>query len=279
MTNGRVDVADSSALIASVSDLPGHEVERLLASASGRPRTQLLLGVELDQDARDRFAAYLARRRSGEPLQYIEGRVPFGPIELTVDARALVPRPETEQLYELVVDAVDPPPRVVVDLCTGSGNLALALKHTWPDAIVWGTDVSPDAVSLVQENSANSGLEVVELQGDLFDPLPGHLRGLVDVVVANPPYLSHVEYHMLPSEVGDYEPAEALIAGSTGNEVLARIAAEAVEWLRPGGLLACEISEFRGDEALRLFAAYDPEIVPDLNGRDRFVFGQAPRTK
>ena len=203
----------------------------------------------------------------------------FGPIEVRVDARALVPRPETEQLYELVLDAVDPPPRVVVDLCTGSGNLALALKYNWPDAIVWGTDVSPDAVSLVQENSAISGLEVVELQGDLFDPLPAHLRGLVDVVVANPPYLSHVEYDMLPAEVADYEPARALVAGPTGDEVLGRIAAEAIDWLRPGGLVACEISEFRGDEARHLFAAYDAEILPDLTGRDRFVFGRAPRSR
>lgn len=273
---GNVSVAQSSELVASVSDLPEHEVLRLLVVSSGRSRTELLLGVDLGADVRADFEMLLARRRSGEPLQYIEGRIPFGPIEVSVDSRALIPRPETEQLFELLVDAVDPPPRVVVDLCTGSGNLALALKYTWPDAIVWGTDVSAEAVSLVQENSAASGLEVVELEGDLFDPLPAHLRGLVDVVVANPPYLSHVEYHMLPAEVANYEPAAALVAGSTGDEVLARIAAEAVEWLRPGGLVACEISEFRGDQARRLFADYDAAILPDLVGRDRFVVGRAP---
>lgn len=273
---GNVGVAQSGELIASVSDLPEHEVQRLLVVSSGRSRTELLLGVDLGADVRADFESLLARRRSGEPLQYIEGRIPFGPIEVSVDSRALIPRPETEQLFELLVDAVDPPPRVVVDLCTGSGNLALALKYTWPDAIVWGTDVSAEAVSLVQENSAASGLEVVELEGDLFDPLPAHLRGLVDVVVANPPYLSHVEYHMLPAEVANYEPATALVAGSTGDEVLARIAAEAVEWLRPGGLVACEISEFRGDRARGLFADYDAAILPDLTGRDRFVVGRAP---
>lgn len=275
---GTLGLAESGELLASVSDLPAHEVERLLAASSGRPRTQLLLGVEVGADDRDRFEAYVARRRAGEPLQYIEGRIPFGPIEVNVDRRALVPRPETEQLLELVVDAVDPPPRVVVDLCTGSGNLALALKYTWPDAIVWGTDISPDAVTLVQENAAQSGLEVVELHGDLFEPLPAHLRGLIDVVVANPPYLSDAEYGSLPAEVADYEPVTSLVAGPTGDEVLGRIAAEAIEWLRPGGLVACEISEFRGAEARDLFAAYDAEILPDLNGRDRFVVGWAPNS-
>lgn len=264
----------STELLDSVSDLPRHEVERLLGKATKRPRTDLLLGVAVDDSEHRTFAALVERRRKGEPLQYLEERIPFGPIEVSVDPRVLIPRPETEQLFELAVETAREP-RVIVDLCTGSGNLALALKHTFPEAVVYATDRSPDAAAVAEANVREAGLDVTVLTGDLFDPVPQHLRGRVDLIVANPPYLADREVEGLPVDVRDHEPRTALVAGPTGDEVLAAIATQAPEWLSPGGMILCEISEFRGGAALELFSVLDGAVEKDLAGKDRFVFASA----
>ena len=262
----------SADLLACVTDLPRHEVERLLSKATGRPRTDLLLGVELDGSEAAVFETLLARRRSGEPLQYIEEQIPFGSVEVSVDPRVLIPRPETEQLFDLAIHRVSAP-MVIVDLCTGSGNLALALKHTFPDAIVYATDISPDAAAVAEQNARDAGLDVTVLQGDLFDPLPAHLRGRVDLIVANPPYLAERELVDLPAEIRDHEPTVALVAGPNGDEALAAIASEAAEWLAPGGMIVCEISEFHGPAVAEFFAPLGGTIEKDMAGKDRFVIG------
>jgi release factor glutamine methyltransferase len=267
---------DSSELLRSTPDLPEHEARRLLEAATGRHWTELILGVDLSTGEVRRFESYCRRRRSGEPLQYIEGTVPFGPIEVSVDPRVLVPRPETEQLFEMACELVDAP-KVIVDLCTGSGNLAIALKHTFPGAIVYATDVSAEAVDLARENARAAGQDVTVLHGDLFDPLPKHLRDKVDLVVANPPYIAERELEVLPVDVREHEPVLALVAGPEGDEVLARIATAVPGWLRPGGVVACEISEFHGAVVAAHFAALDGEIRTDRAGRDRFVIGVAPQ--
>jgi release factor glutamine methyltransferase len=263
-------------LLASVDDLPGHEVERLLQLAGGRSRADLLLDMAVSEDAARDFRRYVERRRSGEPLQYIEGTVQFGPVELAVDRRALIPRPETEQLWDRVVRRLTAPPRVLVDLCTGSGNLALAFKHTWPEARVIATDLSPDALSLADENVRRTGLDVELYEGDLFDAVPLDVRGEIDVLVANPPYLADDELATLDDEVREHEPPIALVAGREGDEVLARLAGEAPRWVRPGGLVACEISEFQADRTRALFAVMAGEVVADLTGRPRFLFAAVP---
>ncbi len=256
------------------SGLPRHESERLLQAVTGRSR-MALLGGEVSEEEAVEFGRLAAARRSGEPLQYLEGSVQFGPLELAADRRALIPRPETEQLWELAVKALEGTPApVVVDLCTGSGNLALALQHAFPDAVVYATDISAAALELAGENATRTGLRGVHLlHGDLFSPLPQHLMGRVDLVIANPPYLAAAEFAGLPGDVRDHEPPGALVAGETGDEVLALIAASAGEWLRPGGVVMCEISEFGSERARELFAAYRAEIRNDLAGRARFVIG------
>jgi release factor glutamine methyltransferase len=261
---------ESTDLISSIGDLPRHEVERLLIKATGLTRTELLLGATVSDAEAAEFADLVERRRGGEPLQYIEGRIPFGPIEVSVDRRVLIPRPETEQLFEVAAGAVTEP-RVIVDLCTGSGNLAIALKHEFPDAVVYATDCSEDAVAVARANAAAAGLDVTVLHGDLFEPLPPHLRGRVDLLVANPPYVSEAELAGLPAEVRAHEPHTALIAGPTGDEVVARIAGEVAEWLCPDGVVVCEISEFRGAAAAELFAALGGGVRHDLSGKERFV--------
>ncbi len=261
--------------LVAATDLPSHEAERLLVVASGLSRAELVTVAELSPKAIATFRELVARRAAGEPLQYLEGTVQFGPLELVSDPRALIPRPETEQLWERVVAWVgDEPPKTIVDLCTGSGNLALALKYTFRSALVWATDLSPRALSLARENSARAGLQVNWLEGDLFAPLPEHLLGRVDLIVSNPPYVAEAEVAALPDDVRDHEPRTALVAGERGDEVLAKIAVEAVRWLVPGGRIALEIGETQGRQTSELFSRYDPHIEQDLAGKDRFGFGR-----
>lgn len=252
--------------------LERHEVERLLAHAMGVARSSLP-GADIGESAVAAFTELARRRLAGEPLQYIEGTVRFGPLELVADRRALIPRPETEQLWERVVERVDDP-AIVVDLCTGSGNLALACKCRWPEARVLATDISPDALALAGENAERTNLAIELKLGDLFDPLPHTLRNSVDLITANPPYLAQDELATLPAEVVDHEPHSALVSGQVGDETLARIARDAPRWLAPGGLLACEISEFQEDKAAVLFTELDGAVERDLAGKPRFVFAR-----
>jgi len=261
------------------SGLPRHEAVRLLLTASGLEPLGLLAVDGIDPDTAAGFRELVKRRRQGEPLQYLEGSVQFGPLELIADSRALIPRPETEQLWELAVSAVGAgQPRVVVDLCTGSGNLALALKHEFRRAKVYGTDDSPEALSLAAENEVLTGLEVEWCAGDLFAALPGDLRRKVDLLVANPPYLAEAEAAALPTDVREHEPRRALIAGPRGDETVKRIAEGAADWLIPGGIIACEISEFQQESIARMFRRYAGKVLSDLTGRPRFVIGRLPAT-
>jgi release factor glutamine methyltransferase len=258
-------------LVHQVGDLPEHETVRLLVAATDRSRSDVIVGFDVSAGERATFEDFVERRRADEPLQYIEGTVDFGPVELTVDERVLIPRPETEYLFEQVVAMVSEP-GVIVDLCTGSGNLALALSAAFPDADIYAVDLSRAAATLASANAERNGLSISVLVGNLFDPLPDALRGRVDLLVSNPPYLAARELADVPVDVRS-EPEMALVAGRVGDEVLASIALEAREWLSPGGVVACEISEFHGQRVAQLFAGYNPTIGQDLSGRDRYVFG------
>ena len=191
--------------------LPEHELRRLQAITS------------LDQD----LDSLIARRLAGEPLQYIEGTAPFASLDLVVDERVLIPRPETEGLFEIATRMVRTP-EVIVDLCTGSGALALALKKTFPGAAVFATDISPDAVEVATVNRFRTGLQVYIAEGDLFDPLPAAIVGTVDLIVANPPYVAEVDFLGLPRDV-QKEPRIALVSGPSGLEVIQRIGAVAAQ--------------------------------------------------
>jgi release factor glutamine methyltransferase len=268
----------ASSLLAEVPDIPDHVARRLLLAAITLPATALITDPMVGDSGLQLFRANVARWRSGEPLQYIEGDVHFGPIVLRIDPRALIPRPETERLWELAVAklaGIDN--AMIVDLCTGSGNLALALKREFPGARVIGIDNSEEAILLARENAADLDLAVKFVEGDLFSPLDGSLQGKIDLIVSNPPYVAAAEWELLPPEIRDHEPPGALVAGPIGTEVLERIARDALRWLRPGGHLLCEIGETQGDDCRRLFAPFEPEIILDLAGRERFVAGCASK--
>lgn len=224
-------------------------------------------------EAAGRFRDLERERLAGAPLQYLEGTAAFGPLELAVDPRVLIPRPETEQLWELACGLVSSPD-VIVDLCTGSGALALALKHAFPQATVYGADLSADALQVARGNGRTLGLEVEWRQGDLFAALSRALEGMVDLVVSNPPYVAEHEWETLAADVRA-EPRMALVAGRAGTEVLDRIGLGVGDWLRPGGAVACEIGETQGEHCRRVFATRldSVDVKADLTGRDRFVVG------
>jgi release factor glutamine methyltransferase len=259
-------------LIAVHPELPEYEAVRLLMAATGRTRTDVILGFDVTDEDATTYEAYVDRRVADEPLQYIEGTVDFGPVEITVDPRVLVPRPETEYILTQAIDSVDDP-SIIVDLCTGSGNLALALAATFPEATVYAVDLSADAAAVALLNAQRTGLGVEVLIGDLFDPLPRSIRGHVDLLVSNPPYLAHREVADLPADVLA-EPRMALVAGVRGDEVIERIASGATDWLAPGGVVVCEISEFESQRSVDHFAHVDGVVHQDLTGRDRYVIGQ-----
>ncbi len=247
-----------------------------MRAATGLTAAGLAACHELGETVVARFASLVARRRDGEPLQFLEGTVQFGPVQLITDARALIPRPETELMWEMAVAALGEagPGTVIVDVGTGSGNLALALKHSFPEARVVGTDVSADALALAGENAEHLGLDVTFLEGGLFEPLDRTLMGRVDLLVANLPYVPQGEFADLPAVVRDHEPRSALIAGPDGDEVLAALADEAYWWLGVGGWAFVEIGETQAERALELFGGLDREVRKDFAGRDRFLVGR-----
>ena len=251
--------------------LPPHEMDRLRRVVTGRNAAGLALEPDLSPEQQDRLDVLVERRRAGEPLQYLEGTVDFGPITINVDRRALIPRPETERVWEEAVNSlrVAGPGTVIVDLGTGSGCLALALKHSFPEARVIGVDISQEALSLAKENAALTGLDVEWLQGDLFTALPAELEGRVDLVVSNPPYVAIGDH--LPDEIADHEPHVALYAGPDGTEVLARIAEDGYWWVGIGGWVICEIGDGQKEAAEKMFSAFDREVRRDLAGRDRIL--------
>ena len=228
--------------------------------------------------AAGRVREMVARRLSGEPLQYVLGEWSFCGIDVAVDSRVLAPRPETEITASVAIEeAAEVGGSPIVDLGTGSGVLALALASALPDAEVWATDHSADALRVAAANRSSAGrfADRIHLsQGDWFDALPEELRGQVRLVVSNPPYVSEAEHSVLPDEVREHEPRGALVAGPTGLETIEHIVREAPSWLAPGGRLVVEHAPHQAERVLARAraAGFDAaEVQTDLAGRDRVL--------
>jgi len=238
----------------------------------------------LDDRATERMVhhldAMLARLRGGEPLQYVLGRWGFRRLDLMVDARVLIPRPETELVVEVALDLVASmgAPLRIVDLGTGSGAIGLALATELPRdaAEVWLTDVSEDALDVARANLAGTGRAgtgVRLARGWWFDALPADLAGTFDLVVGNPPYVPDGDARV-ETVVREWEPHGALYAGPDGLDHLATILAGAPRWLRPGGCLVVEIGAGQGAAVAALADSaglVDVVVHPDLTGHDRVV--------
>lgn len=264
---------------------PEVDARRIVERASGNEGASFALGLSDLGTVRGvaAFDAMLGRRERGEPLQYVLGGWAFRTLDLFVDRRVLIPRPETEQVVEAALTQLrrlggtgwPAHPVTAVDLGTGSGAIALSLAVEHVHATVWATDVFPDALAVAGANLAGTGRpggRVRLAQGSWFEALPDDLRGEVDVVVSNPPYVAEADE--LPAEVADWEPRAALVSGPSGLEHLERIVAGAPAWLRPGGALVVELAPWQaqavGDLALDAGFA-TAETGRDLAGRDRYV--------
>ena len=265
------------------------DAEHLLAHALGTTRLQLYLQFDRPLDARElaSFKPFLLRRARREPLQYVIGRAAFRELNLAVDRRVLIPRPETEVLVEAVLQWArlgvrGRSPRGAkldgMDLGTGSGCIALSLLTEGPFRRVVATDTSADALAVAADNACHAGLaERLETRlGPLWEPVASGER--FDVVASNPPYVADAEAAQLEPEVRDWEPAAALFAGTQGLDVLDAIVAGAGQRLRPGGLLALEVGLGQAAavaERVRVAGGFgEPRIVRDLAGRPRIVLAE-----
>jgi release factor glutamine methyltransferase len=255
------------------------EARELLAAVHDMPRHWPTAEREQRVSTEEWLRAIRAakRRAQGAPLQYAAGQASFRHLTLDVDERVLIPRPETEQLVELVLDAMrGEAGGIVVDVGTGSGAIALALASEADATLVIGTDVSSDALAVARANVARCAPVLrapVELRaGSLLGPV--HERGL-RAVVSNPPYISWQERDALPAAVRDWEPPVALFSDAEGMATTAKLVRDAGAALAPGGLLALEVDARRASTAAELVAtdgAYEMvQVVLDLTGRERFV--------
>jgi len=261
---------------------PRLNAELLLGHVIDRRRMQLYLEFERPLTAAelDRLRPLVRRRGQQEPLQYVLGETEFRGLRLKVDRRALIPRPETELLVELVREwsAAQPPVTRALDLGTGSGAIAAALATLWPAAAVVAAERCPEALALARENFAALGLDG-RVQGVAASWFEGVPAGPYDVIVSNPPYLTAAEVAAAAPEVRQHEPRAALEAPEEGLADLRAILATAPGHLRAGGLLALETGcDHHADLSARLQAAGYQQIATrqDLTGRDRFILAVWP---
>ncbi|MBY5163809.1 N5-glutamine methyltransferase family protein [Salsipaludibacter albus] len=297
--------AATSSRVGSIDDVV-HEVRARLASAGiAVPReADWLVEAATDDDGRldrVRLDELVARRAAGQPLQVVVGETAFRFVTVACRSGVFVPRPETEVVAGVAIDAGSAWPmtdRRVVDLCSGTGAIALAVASEVPGVDVVAVERDVDALDLARTNVARlvdrprpspwrpgdhlaPEASVRVLGGDLFDPLPGAWRGRVAVLVANPPYLPSADRGTWAREVADHDPDAALVGGEDGHEVVDAILAGAPAWLAPGGTVVVEIDERRGDHARAAAGAaglVDATLVVDLAGRDRAVVARRAGT-
>ena len=255
---------------------PRLNAEHLMAHALGRKRIELYLDFEreLTETELRPLRGLVKRRSGGEPLQHLLGTVEFCGLTFLCDKRAMVPRPETEQLVELVESKIEKRESRILDVGTGSGVIAISLATKFPEAKVLAVDVSDDALALAQENAVTLNLKdrVQFLKSRLLE----NVEGAFDLIVANLPYISTQDRHTLSREVL-HDPEDALFAGAQGDELVRELIDQAPTRLRPGGLLSLEIGLGQSDTLLSALAEKNYRDIcwkNDYNGVIRFIFGR-----
>lgn len=255
-----------------------NDATALLAHCAGEPRGRLLLRESVPTDVAERFRELVARREAREPLQHLTGTAGFRHLELAVGPGVFVPRPETELLAGWAVEqaaavasAAHRAP-VVVDLCTGSGAVALSVATEVPVSDVHAVELDEQAVSWAARNLAGSGVDL--RTGDMVSSF-GDLDATVDVVVSNPPYIPLEAYESVTPEVRDHDPSLALWSGEDGLDAIRVVERVAARLLVPGGVVGVEHAEVQAEAAPAVFAAtgrwVDVRDHEDLGGRARFV--------
>ncbi len=279
---------------------PDTEARWMVERVSGYEGAELVINEQerATTEARQHLDDMLERRLDGEPLQYVLGRWDFLGLDLLVDRRVLVPRPETEVVAQTAVEEAErlgarrgkhdgwlaaDTSYAVADLGTGSGAIALVLARELPDAEVLATDVSDDALAVARANVAGIGSAATRVRlhaGSWYDALPPEVRGRLRVIVANPPYIAEHEVPDLPRDVVEWEPRGALVSGPTGFEALEVLIADAPAWLDPtGGALVLELAPHQAERALELAADAgftDTRVDRDLVGRARMLVARVP---
>jgi len=268
---GAIDSA--TALLAQAGiDSARYDAEELAAHLAGTQRGRLAMLTAPDDAFFERYRATIAERSRRVPLQHLTGTAAFGPVTLTVGPGVFIPRPETEAMLEWATAQRIPEDSTIVDLCTGSGALALGLARRWPRARVIGVDDSELALEYAHANAAGTTVELLQADVTHAGAL-SELDGQVELLVSNPPYVPDgVE---LEPEVLEHDPAHAVFGGPDGMAVITAIVTLAARLLRPGGLFAVEHDDTTSSatvDLLRAAASYE-DIVPrsDLTGRPRFV--------
>ena len=259
---------------------PGLDAEVLLRHVLQTDRTRPYRDSDkhISRQEQKDYRRLLERRAQGEPVAYLTGLREFMSLEFTVSPEVLIPRPETELLVETVLNDLRPfsGQPCIVDVGTGSGAIAVSLAYYLPEAKVWAVDISPAALKVAGQNACNHGVvdRLAFLEGDLLSTLPDDLRGRLDWVAANLPYIPHGEIPVLQPEVAKYEPRLALDGGPDGLEPYRRLIPQAWKYLKPGGKLIMEMGWDQGQALAGILADRDwqaVEIVKDYAGLDRFV--------
>jgi len=260
-------------------DTPQLDAEVLMAQIIGEQRVYVITHPDrvLSEDEQHRYREAVTRRANREPLAYITGKREFWALSFEIVPGVLVPRPETEVLIEAVLSTLRARENpLIADIGAGSGIVAVTLAYELPDAIVYATDISPVALDITKKNAARHQVElrVDVIEGDLLDPLPDEVKGKLDAVVSNPPYIPSDEIGRLQPEIAIFEPREALDGGVDGMYYHRRILETSKEWLKPGGWVHIEIGIGQG-EAVSSYARElgykNIRITNDLAGIERVV--------
>ncbi len=273
----------SASQLSSVGITTGRlDAELLLCHTLGKDRAWLLAHIReaVDEQHRELFKQAVDRRALREPLQYIVGKQEFWGLDFMVTQDVLIPRPETELIIETALTLVPNKDArfTILDLCTGSGCIAVSLAKELASARIFASDKSEKALDVARENARRNGVadRVRFLEGDLFGSLEElDLRGRVDIMVSNPPYVPSEEYSELQPEVRDHEPRMALLAGQNGTEVHQRIIDEAPEFLRSEGALIMEMGMGQAEALVQMIRENStfnkPDVLKDLAGIERVV--------
>ncbi len=255
---------------------PRAEAEFLLAAVLGLSRTRLLAFATepVGEEEEARFWSFIEQKKQGKPVAYITGETDFCSLTLRCDPRALTPRPETEELVQYVSRLFEPGADPdILDVCTGTGCIALALAAHFPRARVTAVDISKDALCLASENAKRTKLQerVQLLQSDLFE----NVMGTFDLIISNPPYIASGDLAQLSAEV-QQEPQLALDGGADGLDIIRRIVSVAADYLNPRGTLAMEIGAGQAPAVAALFDAgrWEGGVKKDFAGIERFIFAR-----
>ena len=270
-------IDDAAATLAKAGiDSARWDAEQLAAHVAGTDRGRLTLLDSPGEEFLGRYRDVVAARSQRVPLQHLVGTAPFGPVTLSVGPGVFIPRPETEALLEWAVAQRLAPRPLIVDVCTGSGALAVALAHHLPAARIIAIDNSDAALEYARRNARGTAIEL--LRADVTElacrlGLLSELDGRVDMVVANPPYVP--DGAVLDPEVTQHDPHQAVFGGPDGLAVIAPLVSLAATWLRPGGLIGIEHDDTTSAQTAKLFertgAFDDVQAREDLTGRPRFV--------